>query len=197
MRLWRGTLAAIAALFLTGGTAVAADANGSGRAGNPPGYAADGGALAKYNGRTINLSEGWQGARICVEQTDASFRCYDDEAAYRAAEQPGGSAAGIGARALSDCPYGYFCLWDDRLYSAQSRRVQYRSLGSHDLASVDFENRANSVYNRRSGWTIAYDDTCSSEYLWVETMIPELSLRNRQHCSGSWNNKIDRVSLRA
>lgn len=43
-----------------------------------------GGALATYDGRTIDLAQSWEGADICVEQADTgSFECYADEAAYR------------------------------------------------------------------------------------------------------------------
>lgn len=151
--------------------------------------------MAEYNGRVIDLSKGWQGAEICVEQTFDNFRCYDDEASYRAAENPDSSLPSTGTRAYTDCPSGHFCLWDNANYN--SRRVQYRALGTHNLGSAGFANSANSVYNNRSGWTVAADDTCSSETLWVETRISELSTWQRQYCSGSWNNKIDRVTLRS
>src|SRR5690348_11934094 len=67
------------------GMAAAAEAGTAGRTSggvNPE----TGGILAEYNGRIIDLSQGWAGATVCMEEDDASVRCYDSVAEYRAAE---------------------------------------------------------------------------------------------------------------
>ena len=40
-------------------------------------------ATATYDGRTINMADGWQGAQACVVLGDTSVQCYDTEAAMR------------------------------------------------------------------------------------------------------------------
>jgi hypothetical protein len=39
--------------------------------------ASNGGVLATYDGRQINLADGWQGAHACVVLTRDDVRCYD------------------------------------------------------------------------------------------------------------------------
>ena len=47
------------------------------------GAAASGGAVATYDGKTIDLSEGWQGAHACLVVSTAEVRCYDTEREMR------------------------------------------------------------------------------------------------------------------
>lgn len=155
-----------------------------------------GGALATYNGRTIDLSQSWEGAGVCVEQADTgSFECYADDAAYRAATGSGYSAEGV--LGLSDCEPKYLCLWDNRLW--HGRRVQFIKRGEHDLRDVGFMNRANSFFNNRANGAALEDyysaDACG-ESLLVDgrEAIGNLSSVHRPRCGGdTWNNKIDSV----
>ncbi|MFD0469031.1 peptidase inhibitor family I36 protein [Nonomuraea thailandensis] len=73
------------------------------------------------------------------------MRCYTTEADYRAAE--GLSGAEVGTLSMSECPSGYFCLWEWTGYGGD--RVQYRVAGTKDLYSY-WRDRGTSYYNRRA-----------------------------------------------
>jgi hypothetical protein len=156
-----------------------------------PVAASGGGALATYNGRTIDLSYSWEGAKVCVEQADSDlFECYKDDAAYRAAT---GSDADI--LDLSDCDARYLCLWDNRYWAG--RRVQFIRQGGHHLSDVGFANKANGYFNNRDheAGLDDLDQNCDS-YLVVgaNEAHNNLSVVPNDDCGGSWNNKIDYVA---
>ena len=47
------------------------------------GAASDASVTATYDGRTITMTDGWQGAQACVVLGDSSAHCYDTEAEMR------------------------------------------------------------------------------------------------------------------
>ncbi|WP_239001018.1 peptidase inhibitor family I36 protein [Jiangella asiatica] len=159
-----------------------------------------GGRYAEYNGEYIDLSQGWQGAQICVEQADASIVCYDDEADYRAGE--GLAADGPETLALSDCPSAHLCLWDDRQYAGP--KIEFRQAGYKDLRDYGFAERANSYFNNRQTVSGLFDHHNSNGTFTLEAgprggtrdRHAELSLlREFRGGDGSWNNKIDELLL--
>ncbi|WBB62377.1 peptidase inhibitor family I36 protein [Streptomyces sp. WMMC500] len=152
------------------------------------------GVLAEYNGRTIDLSEGWQGATSCVEQADGGFRCYDDEEDYLEEQGLDAPGAEAGTIAGDGCERRYLCLWDDRYYAG--KKVRFVKAGRHDLSSVGFGNRANSFYNNRTLPSELYDVGCGCT-LHAAGRQPrsELSLIEKPNGVGTWNNAIDDVIL--
>ncbi|PRX50931.1 peptidase inhibitor family I36 [Prauserella shujinwangii] len=188
-----GTGAAIAA-----GLATAAQATtGAGDTGRAAGERA--GATAEYNGKVIDLSQGWQGATVCVEQVSGpvDFRCYDDLPTYREAEGLARADSGFGTLAKSDCPSNNLCLWANKNY--QAAMVRFVRAGTHHLEDVDFRDKATSVYNRRSSYSALIDFRSFP----VQDRV--FNLRNGGSIAdlgliaypggGHWNNKIDAVRL--
>ncbi|MFW6725293.1 peptidase inhibitor family I36 protein [Streptomyces sp. MAR4 CNY-716] len=155
---------------------------------------AAGGVLAEYDGRTIDLSQDWEGATSCVEQPNGSFRCYDDDADYLAEQGLDSPGTRAGAIAADGCETRYLCLWDNRYYAG--KKVRFVKAGRHDLNSVGFRNRANSFYNNRALPSELYDIGCGCT-LHAAGRQPrsELSRIPQPVGTGSWNNKIDAVVL--
>jgi hypothetical protein len=151
------------------------------------------GTLATYNGRTIQLSDGWDGATVCAQVAVDDVRCFDDDAAYRAAMNlPAAADRAFGTASVYDCPAQWMCLWDNRAYAG--RRLQWTVPGVFDLGRWDFRNRANSVANRKvqGGFHLTDFDAFLSPTLHVpsSSAIVDLGAIN-----GNWNNKVDQVRV--
>ncbi|WBB60989.1 peptidase inhibitor family I36 protein [Streptomyces sp. WMMC500] len=149
-------------------------------------------AMAEYDGKTLDLSRSWGGAEVCVEQGDSSFRCYDDDAAYRAAEGVGRPGSDYHTKDFGDCVGGYVCLWDNKEF--EGRRVQFKSVGRHNLESVGFRNRANSIGNHTTALAVMWDSGPQTS-LAVKARIGLDNLSEIQGVNGTWNNKIDVVEI--
>jgi len=151
------------------------------------------GTLATYNGRTIQLSDGWDGATVCAQVAVDDVRCFDDDAAYRAAMNlPAAEDRAFGTASVSDCPGQWVCLWDNRAFAG--RRLQWRDPGYFDLNRWDFRNRANSVANRKvqGGFLLRNGDPFLPPTLHIgaSTSVSDLGA-----VSGNWNNKVDQVTV--
>lgn len=149
------------------------------------------GVRAAYNGRTIQLSDGWDGATVCAQVAVGDVRCFDDDAAYRAAMNlPAADDRALGATSVYDCPSSWMCLWDNRAYAG--RRLQWRDPGTFDLSRWDFRNRANSAANRKvqGGFALTDVDPFLPRTLFVgaNSGVSDLGAE-----SGNWNNKVDKV----
>jgi hypothetical protein len=179
----------LAPVLLAGVTILAPSAAADDQAGHRPNTDA---TIAEYNGRMIDLSQGWEGAKVCAEQEDSSFRCYEDDSAYRTAEGIGAPDDEFGTRDLADCAAGYLCLWDDQ--DGGGRRVQFNQPGRHDLESVGFRNSANSVGNHRNAIALLWDSGHQVSPVAGKNRIYS-PLSAIQGPSGTWNNKIDVVEL--
>lgn len=161
-----------------------------------PGAAAEtrstGGVLAEYNGRTIDLSKDWEGATSCVEESDGDVRCYDSDADYLAEQGIDVSDTAVGTLD-GTCGQGYLCLWDDRYYAG--KKVHFSEVGKKKfLKDYGLEDKANSIFNNRVGPASPYDVGCGCTLgLGGREALNELSLE--PHPTGSWNNKIDIVTL--
>lgn len=151
------------------------------------------GILATYNGRTIQLSDGWDGATVCAQVAVDDVRCFDDDAAYRAAMNlPAAEDRAFGTADVYDCPGQWMCLWDNRAYAG--RRLQWTVPGVFDLSRWDFRNRANSVANRKvqGGFHLTDLDPFFDKTLLIGASqgVSDLGAVN-----GNWNNKVDRVRV--
>ncbi|SFQ02329.1 Peptidase inhibitor family I36 [Amycolatopsis arida] len=197
MRKLQRVLAVIgASAAITAGMATAAQAAGTADA---PTKSERTGATAEYNGKIIDLSQGWQGATVCVEQVagDVDFRCYDEVSTYRSAEALPQAEPEFGVFAKSDCPSNNLCLWANKNYRAAMVRFVRR--GTHHLDDVDFRDKATSVYNRRTSNSDLIDSRSFPVQDRVFTIknggsIADLGLIHYPG-GGHWNNKIDIVRL--
>ncbi len=150
--------------------------------------------MASYQGKRINLANGWQGAQICVEQAANDVRCYASAKEYT--KDLGRRTKAIKSLAWSDCPSGYACLWEHINY--EGRRLQWRDPGIKNLADWGFRDQASSVNNRRQGGLELVD----FRGLQID---PILFVRAGQYVSdltrvaypygGTWNDKVDRIKL--
>lgn len=72
---------------------------------------------------------------------------------FSAQSQPQDATAvdnsGITVDAASDCPAGWFCLWQDANF--MNRRVQFQGTGCQNLTDFGFNDLASSWFNRNSG----------------------------------------------
>ncbi|MER7048126.1 peptidase inhibitor family I36 protein [Streptomyces jumonjinensis] len=164
--------------------------------------------IASYQGRDINLADGWQGAQACTEVPDGKVYCYAtvEEAnrqlakiapAAAAADRAAKSAQkGIGPTASSDCVYGWVCLWEHSNYTG--RRLQWSAAGTKKLGDWDFRDKASSgCVNRNIGGALVYD---------ARTAMPDpyMALGNL-YCykftdvgyptGGNWNDKADYIEM--
>jgi hypothetical protein len=119
--------------------------------------------IATYRDQTLDLSDSWSDAQICVEVAADDVRCYGNEEEYRADALSYDPAAGD--RAYGDCPSGYVCLWDGINYSG--RRLQWNLKGTKYLGDWGFRDKASSARSRRHG------DAHLSD---VRTLLPDPKL---------------------
>ncbi|MGW0828385.1 peptidase inhibitor family I36 protein [Streptomyces sp. NPDC002845] len=166
--------------------------------------------IATYNGRQINLADGWHGAQACTEVPSGEVYCYDsvqeaDEALpridpagekLRAARADVAPKVDVGILAFSDCAFPYVCLWENG--NGGGRRLQWSADGTKQLADWNFRDKASSgCVNRVSEGALVYD---------ARTGLPDpyMALANR-YCynfinasyptGGSFNDKADYLKL--
>ncbi|GAA3165744.1 MULTISPECIES: peptidase inhibitor family I36 protein [Streptomyces] len=111
------------------------------------------GALAAYQGRTIDLAKGWQGAEACAVFAADDIRCYATTAAadkatgYRASTDPLRQNARAGAASIPACANGWVCLYQ---YShGGGRRMIFNDDYWDDLDNYGFDNRTSSWRNNQ------------------------------------------------
>ncbi|MEE1942150.1 peptidase inhibitor family I36 protein [Streptomyces sp. TRM 70361] len=114
------------------------------------------GAVARYEGRKINLAEGWQGAHTCVVHTRQDIRCHSDAAGadaalgYRRAADPlvRRAASPRAAAAVPACAGGWLCLYEHA--NGQGRRLIFNDEYWHNLYDYGFQNKTSSWRNTQS-----------------------------------------------
>ncbi|AQU66913.1 peptidase inhibitor family I36 protein [Streptomyces niveus] len=119
------------------------------------GPAADQGVRATFDGRGINLADGWQGARACAVFAEDDVRCYDTtEAADRAsgydrATDPlAARAEERGARAIPACANGWVCLY--QYTDGGGRRLIFSDEYWDNLGNYGFDNKTSSWRNNQN-----------------------------------------------
>ncbi|MFJ7423958.1 peptidase inhibitor family I36 protein [Streptomyces uncialis] len=162
--------------------------------------------IATYEGREINLADGWQGAQACIEDPSAKVYCYATAAeanqhvarislASKAASEPPVPIE-AGPTAIADCIYGWVCLFEHSNYSG--RMLKWSAGGTKKLGDWNFRDEASSgCVNRRIGGALVYDS---------RTALPDpyMALGNG-YCykfpsasyptGGNWNDKADYVQM--
>lgn len=179
---WRAT--ALATIALTALTALSV----------VPATAASGqkepvGKQATYEGRTIDLGRGWQGAQACAAWSDTDIRCY--RSVEDMIEDEGGGGNGdVGSQAKSDCPSGWFsnewfCLFE--FSNWQGRMLKFKDPNyCQYLYQYGFNNQAGSYANTLADSVAVYDATYSCSN-WLATFSG--------HSSSAYLNSLnDRIS---
>lgn len=162
--------------------------------------------IATYEGREINLVDGWQGAQACIEDPSAKVYCYTTaaeanqhvariSAASKAASKPPVPNE-AGPNAIADCIYGWVCLFEHSNYSG--RMLKWSAGGTKKLGDWNFRDEASSgCVNRRIGGALVYDS---------RTALPDpyMALGNG-YCykfpsasyptGGNWNDRADYVQM--
>ena len=136
------------------------------------------GATASYQGKAIDLSEGWQGAQTCAVFAQDDIRCYSTAAAgekasgyQRATDTVALDAADVGAAAVPACARGWLCLY--QFEDGEGRRLIFQDEEWQNLEDYGFDNRTSSWRNNQgdsdtgrlaqyedgsySGWNIKLD----------------------------------------
>lgn len=108
-RLWSAAAAIVAVVCLTAPTQAFASSN------VPPG-------AASFGGRTIYLSQGWQGAQACVVRSRSDVECYATATQMRTALSA--AAATMPAAASTACGGQYLYLYEGASFSGRVLALQ-------------------------------------------------------------------------
>ncbi|WP_078857414.1 peptidase inhibitor family I36 protein [Streptomyces sp. NRRL F-4474] len=171
--------------------------------------------FATYKGKRINLTEGWQGAQICVETLNLEVKCFDNQAeadaslvkdnaavAKKATEEArklgvkAAQEAPASVRAASDCGYGWVCIWQDINYTG--RKLQWSASGHKKFADWDFRDKATSICVARPTYGATLIDY--RDFMVDPTMsIGATNCHNLTNISyvhgGTWNDKADAMDM--
>jgi hypothetical protein len=121
------------------------------------------GVTAAYEGRTINLMEGWAGAQSCIAYSSTDVRCYATSAeadvvlGYAPASDPlvqRALADGLSIEATPECASGWVCLWE--AINGGGRRLIFQDDFWQDLGAYGFANVLSSWRNNQSSGDTAY-----------------------------------------
>jgi hypothetical protein len=149
----------------------------------------DPGVIAAFEGRQIDLSEGWGDAHACVATPDGA-RCYRTEREMDAAEraQPEQAVATGGVTALTACSSSVR-LYDGTSYTGNVLQLTTRGV-YHNLASFGFDNLTSS-YKIGACSARFYDTTSGS------TQYPGSTTANASATSmlSGWNNRVGSVYI--
>ncbi|MER5212300.1 peptidase inhibitor family I36 protein [Streptomyces sp. NPDC002838] len=134
------------------------------------------GALASYQGKTIDLSKGWQGAHTCAVFAQDDIRCYSTAAAgekasgyKRATDTVALNTAEVGAAAVPACARGWVCLYEHN--DGGGKRLIFQDGDWQNLDDYSFDNKTSSWRNNQyaaddgdlaededgGGWTLELD----------------------------------------
>ncbi|MER6773997.1 peptidase inhibitor family I36 protein [Streptomyces bacillaris] len=167
--------------------------------------------IATYNGRKINLADGWQGAQACSEVPSGEVHCYDttekaDQALAAIASttvrspESGGSSAkpggAFGPAAIEDCAYGYVCLWEHANYAG--RRLQWSAPGVKQLKDWNFRDQASSAcVNRDRYGVLAYDARTGlpDPYVTLAARYCAKFTNASYPTGGTFNDKVDYIEM--
>lgn len=92
--------------------------------------------------------------------------------------------------AASDCPAGWFCIFDNTDFTGRMLQFQNGGPVLGDLGTYDFRDRAESWVNK-TGYPVKLTDVHAFR-LDDEKIVPSGS---RSSNMGAWNNRVDRVTV--
>jgi Peptidase inhibitor family I36 len=153
------------------------------------------GITAVYDGRMINLRNGWSGAQSCISFSTSDVRCYatsqeaDAALGYSAASDPLAQRALAKGQSLAaaapECASGWVCLWE--AINGGGRRLIFQDDYWQDLSEYGFANVMSSWRNNQAAGDIAYvaDDTLGT--------LPLLAGAYTANIGALWNDAADSV----
>jgi hypothetical protein len=152
------------------------------------------GARATYNGRTINLAHGWQGAHACGVLGPNNVRCFDTRTqlhdAVAIAAQVGTPAEAEGAVPASNCGGS---STEVQLFSGTNwsgnQLIFVNTSGFFDLADYGFDNDMESWASSKTCNAFVADGTGGGGS--VLTLGAESYSLN----AGSWKNRASSISV--
>jgi hypothetical protein len=121
------------------------------------------GVNAVYDGRMINLRDGWSGAQSCISFSSTDVQCYatpeeaDTVLGTSATSDPleqQSLVAGESLAATPDCASGWVCLWE--AINGGGRRLIFQDDEWQDLGAYGFANVMSSWRNNQSSGDYAY-----------------------------------------
>jgi hypothetical protein len=140
-------LTALAAVLLSAGAAPAF-AGSAAIARQPVNPAQAGPArpgVATFQGRTIDLSVSWEGARVCTVISASDVRC------FASADEADTALAASSAAVFSTwhgCPDNYLCLYENPNWNG--RRLQFQQDYWQSLVPYGFDGRTSSWTNNQN-----------------------------------------------
>lgn len=151
-----------------------------------------GAGLASFEGKTVDLRQGWGDAQSCVVQADARTECFrtDQEAnaavGYDRTKDPA-VLSGVEPLAAFDCADGWLCLYED--INGEGRRLIFNDEFWHNLDDWGFARKTSSWRNRQSSVFCADKGQLGDGAGGVLTL--ESCARASQ--MGSWNDRAIHV----
>ncbi|MFD9819831.1 peptidase inhibitor family I36 protein [Streptomyces violascens] len=181
--------------------------------------------IADYNGRKINLAEGWQGAESCTELPTGEVRCYDtfaeadaDTARFMAARadssdvakytapsrKPAAGSGVLRAGKAQNCSADYWCVFDGKNYTG--RRLQFFDPGTKELGKYDFRDKASSIYRIVVNYPLNYGGASLVDYRSGLVANREIKFGGMEDDypdlsrlgypgGGNWDNKADALKI--
>lgn len=167
--------------------------------------------IATYNGKKIDLADGWQGAQACSEVATGEVYCYDsaeeaDQVLASIAPAAGGTPEGgaasakgsgdFGPTAIGDCLYRWVCLWEHSNFTG--RRLQWQAGGTKQLSTWDFRDKASAAcVNRDQGGLLAYDARTAQPdpYMALGVGYCYKFTDSSYPYGGTFNDKVDYIKM--
>lgn len=110
---------------------------------------ASAGVLASFEGRRIDLSRDWDGARSCAVVSPEDVRCYVSNEQADAALAAAGLTSNVTGETFDDqCANGWLCLFD--LPNFGGRRLIFQDEGWQSLAGYGFQYKTSSWINNQA-----------------------------------------------
>lgn len=111
------------------------------------GSTADEGVRATFEGRSIDLPGGWQGAQACAVFAANDVRCYDTTDAADRASGYNRAVDPLAARAPA-CASGWVCLY--QYANGEGRRLIFSDEYWDNLGNYGFDNKTSSWRNNQN-----------------------------------------------
>ncbi|MFG1779057.1 peptidase inhibitor family I36 protein [Micromonospora sp. NPDC049048] len=114
-------------------------------------------SLASFQGRTIDLSQSWEGAQACAVLSRTEVRCYasreeekTDLASLAMSTAAGrGTAGPIGTLDWNGCDEDWLCIYEHQNFGG--RKLSFNDEYWHDLSTWGFVDMTTSFTNNQGG----------------------------------------------
>lgn len=170
---------AIATLLLVGGIGVSAVSASTSE------------LTASYDGQTINLADGWDGAQACVVFSSTDIQCFDTAAEMHAAESLVSPVSSmIGASPLVSCGSGPLELFQNIDYGGSELDLDSPQGSWINIAALGFGDETSSWINYLSCDAYAAKTTNGTG-----SQLTMASDGDNSWIGSTWNDSINSVEL--